>query len=609
MKYFGRNIFCIVLVMAFLQKVSFCNLIRNNPRLFSGCRRKKIVLAVASLFFGFSLSAESVFRLSKESVLKGEPLTAQFEFKGGVNVKVPKNIISQNGVTAEYIGTEESVSIINMNVTRKKIVKFRIVTSKDGDQNTPDIVILADGNEVHSGEVSFSVSKEKYVPKNNWFDFGDDLFDGRLQGFGKRAFTEPSEGDLFVKFETTRNTIYLGEPIIGYYNLYYKNVVSPFIERNENKILNFPYFSSDLLSDVTIASKDRVVHGGSEYAVAPYQREVYALTPLKKGVYEIGEAEFLVEGSPTSYFSPRTLVSDKKRVIIKELPSPVPLEFKGEVGDYSVKVLVPSKQFFEGIPGRIRLKIYGEGSGTYINNPLEMMCTTNNKCSFDISMIGENRNRKFVKLKEGGYGFYSELEFEYSVLPKKEGVLIFPKIDFVHFSPTNETYEIKPIVIPDLNIKAKPPIEKEEQISDTNYTNLFIYVLLSLSGAFLVYTFRHDIPSAAKALLSNILSKIKTAIYDLIPEKKRQLLQQKFNLGLEDKDGQDLDLFIGNKKDTLLKNFLIQKGLSKEDSGFLSRVKSSHGNRKFVEILPDLNAESRHKILKIKDQLIQEAKK
>jgi hypothetical protein len=526
-----------------------------------------------------------------------------------VNVKVPKNIISQNGVTAEYIGTEESVSIINMNVTRKKIVKFRIVTSKDGDLITPDIIVLVDGNEVHSGEISFSVSKDKYVPKNNWFDFGDELFDGRLQGFGKRAFTEPSEGDLFVKFETTRSTIYLGEPIIGYYNLYYKNVVSPFIERNENKILNFPYFSSDLLSDVTIASKDRVIQGGSEYAIAPYQREVYALTPLKKGVYEIGEAEFLIEGSPTSYFSPRTLVSDKKRVVIKELPSPVPPEFKGEVGDYSVKVLVPSKQFYEGIPGRIKLKIYGEGSGTYINNPLEMICNTNNKCSFEISMIGENRNRKFVKLKEGGYGFYSELEFEYSVLPKKEGTLLFPKINFVYFSPTNETYEIKSIVLPELTINTKPPIEKEELISDTNYTILFINVLLFFSGTFLVYRFRYDIPYATKALIIYMSSKTKKVIFDLIPEKKRLFLQQKFSLGFEDKEGQDLDLFIGNKKDTLLKNFLIQKGLSKEDSGFLSRVKSSHGNRKFVEILPDLNAESRHKILKIKDQLIQEAKK
>ncbi len=37
--------------MAFLQKVSFCNFIRNNPRLFSACQRKKIVITVASLIF------------------------------------------------------------------------------------------------------------------------------------------------------------------------------------------------------------------------------------------------------------------------------------------------------------------------------------------------------------------------------------------------------------------------------------------------------------------------------------------------------------------------------------------------------------------------------
>jgi len=34
--------------MVFLQKVSFCNFIRNNPSLFSAWRRKKIVIAVAS---------------------------------------------------------------------------------------------------------------------------------------------------------------------------------------------------------------------------------------------------------------------------------------------------------------------------------------------------------------------------------------------------------------------------------------------------------------------------------------------------------------------------------------------------------------------------------
>jgi hypothetical protein len=569
----------------------------------------KFFLVFLFSFLGTQIWADPSFRLSKDSILKGEPLTAQFEFKGGVSIKVPKNIISQNGVTAEYIGTEESVSIVNMNVSRKKIVKFRIITSKDGDLKTPDLVVFADGNEVHSGEQNFTISKEKYVPRNNWFDFGEDLFEGRLNGFQKRAYSEPQEGDLFIKFETTRSSIYLGEPIVGYYNLYYKNVNSPLLERNENKILNFPYFSSDLLSDVTISSKEKVEKGGSEFTVAPYQREVYALTPLKKGLYDIGEAEFMVEGSPTSYFSPRTLIPEKKRVVVKELPSPQPKEFHGEVGDYNIKVMVPSKQFFEGIPGRLKLKIYGEGSGTYIKNPLETICNSPHLCQFAISMIGENRNRKFVKLKEGGYGFYSELEFEYSVLPKKVGTLVFPEINFVYFSPTKEIYESKPIQISSLTIKEKPSIQKQEPISSTNYLSYFIYFLFFLSASFLIFRFRSDIPQGLTNLSKLLGELLRFSFYRWIPEKNRQKIQQKLHFKIQDKEGQDLDLFIGNKKDTLLKNFLIQKGLSKEDSGFLSKVKSSHGNRKFVEILPDLNVESRQKILKIKNQLIQEAKK
>jgi hypothetical protein len=39
------------LFLAFLQKVSFCNFIRHNPRLFFACQRKELVIAVASFLF------------------------------------------------------------------------------------------------------------------------------------------------------------------------------------------------------------------------------------------------------------------------------------------------------------------------------------------------------------------------------------------------------------------------------------------------------------------------------------------------------------------------------------------------------------------------------
>ena len=569
---------------------------------------KKIkYLSIFIIFvYPFFIQADPVFRLSKNEILKGEPLTAQFEFKGGADIKVPKNIISNNNVTAEYIGTEESVSIINMNVTRKKIVKFRIVTSKDGNLKTPDIIVESDGKEIHSGEESFRVSKEKYVPKNNWFDFGEDIFGGRLGGFTKRAFTEPEEDDLLVKFETTRNSVYLGEPIVGYYLLYYKNLVAPFMERNEGRVLNFPYFSLDSLGEVTITSKERVTLFGKEYMIVPYQREVFAITPLKKGVYEIGEAEFFIEGSPTSYFSQRPIVSEKKKIIVKDFPSPQPIGFMGEVGDYSVKLITASKEVYAMIPHRIKLKIYGEGSGTYFRNPLEKMCDTKSKCNFEISMIGENRNRKFVKLKEGGYGFFSELEFEYSILPKEVGKLNFPEYSIQFFNPFRETYETRSIPFPKLIAKERPPTKKEVEQKNINYLSLYILVLLGISITFLVFKFRDIIPSVLINLKDNVIKILKNLFYELIPEEKRKKIFQKLNLVLEDKDGLELDILVGQKKDTLLKNFLLQKGLNKEEAEFLSKLKSNNGNRKFTEILPDLSVETRQKILKIKGKLIQE---
>jgi hypothetical protein len=50
-----------LILMAFLQKVSFCNFIRNNPWLFSACQRKKIVIVVASLIsFLFLLNCATI---------------------------------------------------------------------------------------------------------------------------------------------------------------------------------------------------------------------------------------------------------------------------------------------------------------------------------------------------------------------------------------------------------------------------------------------------------------------------------------------------------------------------------------------------------------------
>ena len=61
--------------MAFLQKVSFCNLIRTNPCLFSACRRKKVVITVASLIiFLLLLFCSTVPQNKKPEIPNGEKI-------------------------------------------------------------------------------------------------------------------------------------------------------------------------------------------------------------------------------------------------------------------------------------------------------------------------------------------------------------------------------------------------------------------------------------------------------------------------------------------------------------------------------------------------------
>jgi len=70
--FYNKNI--INIFIAFLQKVSFCNFICNNPRLLSTCWRKKIAIGVGSFIFYifFSLIGCSVQELKIQEIIPCE---------------------------------------------------------------------------------------------------------------------------------------------------------------------------------------------------------------------------------------------------------------------------------------------------------------------------------------------------------------------------------------------------------------------------------------------------------------------------------------------------------------------------------------------------------
>jgi hypothetical protein len=90
----------------------------------------------------------------------------------------------------------------------------------------------------------------------------------------------------------------------------------------QNSIL---FFTSEHLPNVNISLPPKASLDGGEYYITPYNREIYALTALRKGKYSLGAAKFHIEGNPLSYFSPMIKESLKKTVEVLDLPSPKPV--------------------------------------------------------------------------------------------------------------------------------------------------------------------------------------------------------------------------------------------------------------------------------------------
>ncbi|MCB1177125.1 MAG: BatD family protein, partial [Leptospiraceae bacterium] len=367
----------------------------------------KSIYSFILLFFITSLAlfSEAIGKLSKSKIKKGEPLTLEIVVEGRPNLKVPNQVVKSGGVAAEYVGTEENISIINGRTSQRKKLKFRIVTSKDGKLKTPVIPVIVDGVSEDVASIPFEVSKEKYEPPQVTSPFDDfDFPFNRMRKKPKRT-TSPSPDDFVVMFHTNRDYVYLGETLVGYYILFYKNTDGFYLQRDDYKLPDFPFFLSEMLYDVGIETPRETIYNGKKYSLQPYQKEIYALTPLRKGTFSLGNAKFSIIDSGMEFdTSQKTIDSKPKNIKVFDLPSPSPPNFSGEVGVYKPFIELKKQTINLGETIPLILKVKGEGTGTLIKDPLANFCP-NEECGARITFLNENRNRKFIKLDENRYGF------------------------------------------------------------------------------------------------------------------------------------------------------------------------------------------------------------
>ena len=157
--------------MEFLQKVSFCNSIRNNPRLFSACRQKKIVIAVASFIFLFKYSdilADSTIFWSKEEISVAEEIYLTIETE-----QTPLEILSPEVGLFSGSNTLPFVEIISITKdTNKIVIKMRFVKS---GSHSLEVKWKNDDNSKDEKDVSVTVKSLVTDGEENTLDIAEPL--------------------------------------------------------------------------------------------------------------------------------------------------------------------------------------------------------------------------------------------------------------------------------------------------------------------------------------------------------------------------------------------------------------------------------------------------
>lgn len=498
------------------------------------------------LFWAGSLAAEETkFYVTRNTFHLGEESYAVFEMDMDSRASIPQNSFSNGDISVFYAGSEENTTIINFQVFRKRLLKFRIKASRQGVFTLPPVSIEVNGKKFVSDPLQIQVLERSKTVRR-----GGSFFDRFFQ-FEEEDL--PENADLKVIFQTSKKEAWIGEPIIGYFTLYYRDVRKPYFDRNPADSIQFPYFRSEVLSGVAVKVPDQVLYEGNIYDIAVYNKEIYSLVPLRAGEFHLGKTTFSLEGQLQSYFDMKTVTTTPSRIRVKELPK-FEGNFSGGVGEFKARVKIENdlNTIKTGDTLYLSVVIEGEGNLSSVTEPLAA-CKEEKNCSSEFTLYDTSKSWKFTELKTGGYGFYSVARFEYGIPMETVGVWRQEPMDFVYFNPDSGSYKTISLQIPSVNVARAKKEFKGAESSSSN----------SEEGKIRILFFAFGFLSVVIVAIWFYVQKLDSTFFISLP-----ILFPVFGVPIL----KELDLQMGSKRGFVLRQFLLSKGISETDVSFLMEI-------------------------------------
>jgi hypothetical protein len=393
----------------------------------------KIELIVFALLFSISLNAQVKFTATAQPTAcqVGETIQVQFTLSGtnGGDFKAPsfKGFTVVQGPMRQQMQINSQVSFSFIYVIKADI---------EGKFTIDPAYITVGGKRTASNTIPITVSKSTAKAQQK----SDDAT------MGKQA-EEVIRKNLFMRVSVSKQQVYQGEALVAVYKLY----VNPQLALNLSpaKMPSFNGFWSQDIENKEIRYNLEVVDGVN-FKVAEIKRVV--LLPQQTGTLTVDPIEIEAtvrlqvqqQKKQRSMFDdffddnrnykdfPYTVKSKSTTVNVKPLPSNAPQEFKGAVGNLSIKAWLDKTNARTGDAITLKVQVSGEGNLKLLE-PIPLNLPP------DIEVYEPKTNDNIQITSSGMTGSRT---FEYYLIPRNAGEFRIDPVKMAYFDLSKKQYVV-----------------------------------------------------------------------------------------------------------------------------------------------------------------------
>lgn len=333
--------------------------------------------------------------------------------------------------------SQSSFQMINGKTTHSSTITFTYVllAEKEGDYTLPAASVKVNGKTIRSSTANIQV-----LPSSSNTSQGQFSGQGSSSKTHRQSEGAINEGDLFITATASKSKIFEQEAVVLTYKLY--TLVN--IRQLSGDMPELDGFHCQELNSKAQLSLKYERYNGRNYGTAIWRQ--YVLFPQKSGKMTIPSIFFDAEvevtnpnadpfdiffgGGSLTQMLRKTIKTPEVEIDVKPLPSPIPSNFSGAVGKFSMTGSLTPDQLDANDAATMKIVVSGQGNMKLIKAPSVDMPK-------DFEVYTPKETDKTTNTAAGAKG---NIVFDYVIVPRHGGKYSIPPVEFVYFNPDAEKY-------------------------------------------------------------------------------------------------------------------------------------------------------------------------